>query len=85
VVAADQNMFTGIVSGIGTLLKRDGSRFAIAAPYRRKSLEEGASVACDGCCLTLVEIDKAKGKGSVFIVEVSNETLSHTTLGNWQE
>jgi len=78
-------MFTGIVSGIGTLLKRDGSRFAIAAPYRRKSLEEGASVACDGCCLTLVEIDKAKGKGSVFIVEVSNETLSHTTLGNWQK
>jgi len=78
-------MFTGIVSGIGTLLKRDGSRFVIAAPYRRKSLEEGASVACDGCCLTLVEIGKAKGKGSVFIVEVSNETLSHTTLGNWQE
>ena len=78
-------MFTGIVSGIGTLLKRDGSRFVIAAPYRRKSLEEGASVACDGCCLTLVEIGKAKGKGCVFTVEVSNETVSHTTLGNWQE
>jgi riboflavin synthase len=78
-------MFTGIVSSIGTLLKRDGSRFAIAAPYRRKSLEEGASVACDGCCLTLVEIGKAKGKGCVFVVEVSNETLSHATLGNWQE
>jgi len=78
-------MFTGIVSSIGTLMKRDGSRFVIAAPYRRKSLEEGASVACDGCCLTLVEIGKAKGKGCVFTVEVSNETLSHTTLGNWQE
>jgi len=78
-------MFTGIISSIGTLLKRDGSRFVIAAPYRRKSLEEGASVACDGCCLTLVEIGKAKGKGCVFTVEVSNETVSHTTLGNWQE
>jgi riboflavin synthase len=78
-------MFTGIVSGIGTLLKRDGSRFTVAAPYKPKTLEEGASVACDGCCLTLVEINKAKGKGSVFVVEVSNETLAHTTLGEWQE
>ena len=78
-------MFTGIVSGIGTLLKRDGSRFTVAAPFKVKSLEEGASVACDGCCLTLVEINKAKGKGSVFAVEASNETLGHTTLGEWQE
>jgi riboflavin synthase len=78
-------MFTGIVSGVGTLVKRDGSRFTIAAPYKAKSLEEGASVACDGCCLTLVEIGKAKGKGSVFVVEASNETLAHTTLGEWQE
>lgn len=78
-------MFTGIVSGLGTLLKRDGSRFFIAAPYKAKSLEEGASVACDGCCLTLVEIEKAKDKGSVLAVDVSNETLAHTTLGSWQE
>jgi len=83
-------MFTGIVSGLGTLLERQGSRFVIAAPFSRKSLEEGASVACDGCCLTLVEIGKAKGKGvvgkgAVFAVEVSNETLAHTTLGAWQE
>ena len=78
-------MFTGIISGIGTLLKRDGSRVAIAAPYKAKSLDEGASVACDGCCLTLVEIKKAKSKGSVFVVEVSNETLAHTTVGGWQD
>jgi len=78
-------MFTGIISGIGTLLERRGSRFVITAPYKRKSLEEGASVACDGCCLTLVDIGKAKGKGCVFVVEVSNETLAHTTLGTWQE
>ncbi len=77
-------MFTGIISGIGTLLARQDSRFVIRAPYKPKSLEEGASVACDGCCLTLVEIDKAKGKGCVFAVEVSNETLGHTTLGDLQ-
>jgi riboflavin synthase len=77
-------MFTGIVSGIGTLVAREGSRFVIHAPYKPKSLEEGASLACDGCCLTLVEIDKAKGKGAAVTVDVSNETLAHTTLGAWE-
>jgi riboflavin synthase len=77
-------MFTGIVSGIGTLQERDGARFVIACPYRRASLEEGASIACDGCCLTLVEVGKAKGKGALFAVEISNETLARTTLGAWQ-
>jgi len=77
-------MFTGIVSGVGTFLARQGSRFVIGCPYKPKSLGEGASVACDGCCLTLVEIDKAKGKGAVFTVDVSNETLAHTTLGDWK-
>ena len=77
-------MFTGIVSGIGTLEERDGARFVIACPYKRGSLEEGASIACDGCCLTIVGVGKAKGKGAVFAVEVSNETLERTTLGAWQ-
>jgi riboflavin synthase len=85
VVAADAQMFTGIVSGVGTLRERHGGRFLIACAYKRSSLEEGASVACDGCCLTLVDIDKAKGKGSRFAVDVSNETLAHTTLGDWTE
>jgi riboflavin synthase len=77
-------MFTGIVSGIGTLQERDGARFTIACPFKRGSLEEGASIACDGCCLTIVDVGKAKGKGSVFAVEASNETLERTTLGAWQ-
>jgi riboflavin synthase len=77
-------MFTGIVSGIGTLQERDGARFVIACPYRRGSLEEGASIACDGCCLTLVDVAKAKDKGALFAVEISNETLARTTLGAWQ-
>jgi riboflavin synthase len=78
-------MFTGIVSGVGTLVGRDGSRFSIACPYRRRSLQEGASIACDGCCLTLVDVKKVRGKGSVFTVEASNETLARTTLGSWQD
>ena len=77
-------MFTGIVSGIGTLVERDGSRFVIASPYKPESLEQGASVACNGCCLTLVDIGKAKGEGSVLKVDVSNETFARATLDAWQ-
>lgn len=78
-------MFTGIVSGVGTLQERAGSRFTIACPFKRRSLEEGASIACDGCCLTIVDVAKAKGEGARFAVEVSNETLARTTLGSWGE
>jgi riboflavin synthase len=78
-------MFTGIVSGVGTLEERDGARLAISAPFKRSSLQEGGSIACDGCCLTIVEIGKAKGKGALVVVEASNETLARTTLGTWQQ
>lgn len=77
-------MFTGIVSGLGTLVAREGSQFVIHTPYKRKSLELGASLACDGCCLTLTQIEKDKGGGALVAVDVSNETLSHTTLGSWE-
>jgi riboflavin synthase len=77
-------MFTGLVSGIGTLHERVGARLVIAAPYKRGSLDEGASIACDGCCLTIVDVSKAKGNGALVAVEASNETLARTTLGDWQ-
>jgi riboflavin synthase len=78
-------MFTGLVSGVGTLHERRGTRFVIASPYKRRSLADGASIACDGCCLTVVERAKAKGEGARFAVEASNETLARTTLGSWRE
>jgi riboflavin synthase len=78
-------MFTGLVSGIGTLHERDDTRFVIACPYKRRSLVAGASIACDGCCLTIVANAKVKGDGASFAVEVSNETLARTTLGSWQK
>ena len=84
-MAAGTAMFTGIVSGVGTLQARQGARLSITAPYKRRSLEEGASIACDGCCLTIVEVSRAKGKGAIFAVEASNETMARTTLGAWQE
>lgn len=76
-------MFTGIISDIGTVEARDGGRFAIRCGYAPDSIALGASIACDGACLTATGIDGAGG-GSVFTVDVSNETLARTTLDEWQ-
>jgi riboflavin synthase len=74
-------MFTGIVSDIGTLLARNGARFRIVSHYDPASLNPGASIACDGCCLTVAGL----GADRTFEVDVSNETASRTTLGSWQD
>jgi riboflavin synthase len=76
-------MFTGIISDIGTLVARDGARLGIACGFEPASLEPGGSMACDGCCLTMVRIDRSDS-GAMFEVEASNETLARTTLGEWQ-
>jgi len=76
-------MFTGIVSDIGTLAARAGGRLSIACSFDPSSLVPGASMACDGCCLTIVNA-KAGDGGAVFEVDVSNETFARTTLGDWR-
>ncbi len=75
-------MFTGIVTDVGRVrdvreTNRD-RRFEIETGFDTTTLEIGASVCHAGCCLTVVE----KGSGW-FAVEVSGETLSLTTLGDW--
>src|SRR4051794_26724313 len=77
-------MFTGIISDIGILIARDASRLRIACGYEPNSLQEGGSIACDGCCLTMVSLLGRDGGGCDFEVDVSNETMAHTTLGSWQ-
>lgn len=77
-------MFTGIITDVGEVVQRDGGRYAIACAYDAASIALGASIACDGCCLTVTSVTaSASGTGSVFNVDVSNETLSKTTLGVW--
>jgi len=76
-------MFTGIVTDVGRVravaqTNRD-MRFEIETAFDVDTLDIGASVSHAGCCLTIV--DKAPGW---FAVEVSNETLSLTTLSDWQ-
>src|SRR4051812_21990646 len=77
-------MFTGIITDVGRVgAVRDTDRdrrFEVATAFDLTSLDIGASVSHAGCCLTVVE----KGAGW-FAVEVSGETLSKTTLGDWAE
>ena len=76
-------MFTGIVTDIGRIerLQRQGDlRARIATSQDTGTIEIGASIACDGVCLTVV----ALGQGW-FEVDVSAETLSKSTLGRWGE
>jgi riboflavin synthase len=75
-------MFTGIVTDIGEVVKREDGRFSIRAGYAADTLEVGASMACDGCCLTLTSV-RGEGKGSIFTVDTSNETRAKTTLADW--
>ncbi|MBX9925098.1 MAG: riboflavin synthase [Hyphomicrobiaceae bacterium] len=76
-------MFTGIITDIGTVAAREGGRFTIRSSYPPDGIAVGASICCDGVCLTATRI-VAHGGGSAFDVDVSNETLSKTTLGGWQ-
>ena len=75
-------MFTGIVTDIGRVREvretdRD-RRYEIETVWDTDGIDLGASISHAGCCLTVTE----KGDGW-FAVEVSNETLSKTTLGAW--
>lgn len=76
-------MFTGIITDVGEVIGHEGGRFAIRSGYDADGIQLGASIACDGCCLTVVTV-RADGHGSAFTVDVSNETLSKTTLGSWE-
>jgi len=77
-------MFTGIITDVGRVravrqTNRD-MRFEIETGFDVATIDLGASISHAGCCLTVVE--KAPGW---FAVEVSGETLSKTTLGDWRE
>lgn len=76
-------MFTGIITAIGQIeeLKDTGDRWLkITTPWACDKIDLGASIACSGVCLTVVE-----RADNWFAVEVSAESLSRTTVGGWQK
>jgi riboflavin synthase len=75
-------MFTGIITDVGEVVAREDGRFSLAASYPAPTVKIGASIACDGCCLTVTAVT-GRGEGCIFSVEASNETRSKTTLEDW--
>jgi riboflavin synthase len=80
-------MFTGIITDKGVVRaveKRGDTRFVIGTAYDPDDFDIGASIACSGVCLTVVD-KGSDDKGGWFAVDASGETLSLTNLGNWAE
>ena len=76
-------MFTGIITDIGTIRsaeQRGDLRLVIGTAYDMESVAIGASIACSGACLTVVE----KGP-DWFAVDLSAETVERTAPGLWKQ
>lgn len=76
-------MFTGIITDIGTVRSAEQKgdlRLVIGCGYNMAGVDLGASIACSGACLTVVD----KG-ADWFAVDLSAETVSKTASGLWQE
>jgi riboflavin synthase len=81
-------MFTGIISDLGEVIdveeKAEGlRRIAVACGYDPDTIDIGASMACSGICLTVVERGR-NGNRPTFAVDTAAETLRMTTAGAWR-
>lgn len=79
-------MFTGLISDVGIVKEisqlSSGIGVRIESNYQPETILMGASIACDGPCLTVVALEKTEN-GCIFDIEASVETLDRTTLGDW--
>jgi riboflavin synthase len=78
-------MFTGIVTDVGRIRhreKRGDAHLVLSTSYDVSEIAIGASIACSGICLTVV--DKGSAADRWFAVTASAETLARTTLGSWE-
>lgn len=77
-------MFTGIITDVGEVLALDQAgdlRAQIATHFPVAGIDIGASIACDGVCLTVVAV--GEHPRGWFDVQISAETVSKTNLGGW--
>jgi riboflavin synthase len=81
-------MFTGIITDIGTLLsvedRNDGRKLRIGTRYDPQTIDLGASVMCEGICLTVTEKGSETGQ-NWFDVFAARETLDVTRVGEWTD
>lgn len=80
-------MFTGIVTAIGTIRNvedRADRRLTVSCPFDPVTIDIGASIACSGVCLTVVDRGGTPGD-AWFAVDVSGETVARSVPQMWQE
>ena len=80
-------MFTGIITAIGTIRSvrpTGGLQATIACPFDPAGIAIGASIACSGVCLTVVDRGGSAGD-AWFAVDISGETISCSVPGRWAE
>src|SRR5258706_11060136 len=79
-------MFTGIIEELGSVAERDGSTLRIDASLVLEDVSLGASMAVNGCCLTVVDWGSdgqaACDKPSWWVADVSDESFARTALGS---
>jgi riboflavin synthase len=81
-----KNMFTGIVTDIGKVLEleqRGDLRARIGTSYDIDGIDIGASIACNGVCLTVVALGREPQNW--FDVEISAESVGLTNIGDWRQ
>ncbi len=79
-------MFTGIITDIGTVLEleqRGDLRARIGTAYDVDGIDLGASIACNGVCLTVIALGREPQNW--FDVEISAETVGATNVGEWEQ
>lgn len=80
-------MFTGLIQSTGKLIGRQDKggdarlRFELSDTEFLHGVEMGASIACNGCCLTVVEFHPSQKNATGFSADASQETLALTSLG----
>ncbi len=80
-------MFTGIITDIGRIARvdqRGDTRVVVETAYDMGDVDLGASIACSGVCLTVVD-KSAAGSPGWFAVDVSGETIARTAQGQWTQ
>ncbi|KTE16024.1 riboflavin synthase [Sphingopyxis sp. H115] len=79
-------MFTGIITDIGTIRSREDrgdARLVIGTAYDTGTVDLGASIACSGACLTVVD-KGSDAAGHWFAIDASAETIARTAPGMWE-
>lgn len=79
-------MFTGIITDVGTVRMLDQAgdlRARIGCGYAPETIALGASIACNGVCLTVIDTGRDADHGPWFDVQISAESVARTNISDW--